>query len=67
MIAGGPVDGFGLLSKSSSLILAFLFLVLVGSADHLIGHELSLSFLYLVPVALAARKDSGDAHEERRP
>ncbi len=67
MTAGGPIDSFALLSKSSSLILAFFLLVLMGSADYLIGHELSLSFFYLAPVALAAWNDSGDNHEEKRP
>ena len=44
MTGGGPIDSFAVLSQSSSLILAFFLLALVGSADYLIGHELSLSF-----------------------
>ncbi len=69
MTAGSSMDGVALPFKSSSLILACFLLVLVGSADYLTGNELSLPFLYLcvAPVALAAWKDSGDDHEERRP
>jgi hypothetical protein len=67
MTAGGRIDSFAVLSQSSWLILAFFLLVLVGIADYLTGHELSLSFFYLAPVALAAWNDSGDDHEEKRP
>ena len=40
-------------NKSAALYVALLMVVLLGYLDYATGFEISLSFLYLIPIALA--------------